>query len=128
VLEYVVKEESIRRYHLWIEWDGGTMKSKALREKWRTYGIYIRSLEWRARMSTGILPLLLIIVPNRSQQDRVTHLVQEVFGDTTALYVRTTTQDLFHEHGPLATIWTEVVPCLAKRHLRALLDLQVMNE
>jgi hypothetical protein len=129
VLSYIVKEEAYtRRYHLWIEWDGGTMKSKALREKWRTYGIYMRSLEWRARMSTGVLPLLLIIVPNRSQQNRVTRLVQEVFGDTTALHVRITTQDLLHEYGPLGTIWTEVVPRPAKRHIRALLDLQVMNE
>jgi hypothetical protein len=129
VLEYVVKQETYtRRYHLWIEWDGGTMKSRALREKWRTYWIYMRSLEWPARMSTGILPLLLIIVPNRSQQDRVTHLVQEVFGDTTLLYVRITTQDLLHEHGPLAAIWMEVVPRPAKRYLRALLDLQFINE
>jgi Replication-relaxation len=128
VLSYVVKEETYtRRYHLWIEWDGGTMKSRALREKWHTYAIYMRSLEWRSRMSTGVHPLLLIIVPNRSQQDRVTRLVQEVFGETTALHVRITTQDLLHEHGPLGTIWMEVVPRPAKHQtrLRALLDLSM---
>ena len=53
----------------------------------------------------------------------MTRLVQEVFGATASLYVRVTTQDLLHEHGPLATIWTEVVPRSAERHLRALLDL-----
>ena len=129
VLEYVVKsQEHTRRFHLWIEWDGGTMGSNALREKWRTYEIYMRSLEWRTRMSTGVLPLLLIIVPDRSQQDRVTRLVQEVFGSATSLYVRITTQDLLYEHGVLAWIWTEVVPRPAERHLRALLDLKLMNE
>jgi hypothetical protein len=129
VLEYMVKsEEQTRRFHMWIEWDGGTMGSLALREKWRTYEIYMRSLEWRTYMSRGVLPLLLIIVPDRSQQDRVTRLVQEVFGATTLLHVRITTQDLLHEHGPGATIWTEVVPCPAKRHLRVLLDLQRTNK
>jgi len=129
VLEYVVKlEEHTRRFHLWIEWDGGTMGSNALREKWHTYEIYMRSLEWRSYMSRGIVPLLLILVPDRSQQDRVTRLVQEVFENTTSLYMRITTQNLLYEHGPLATIWTDVVPRPATRHLRALLDLQRTNE
>ena len=64
VLEYVVKsQEQTRRFHLWIEWDGGTMGSNALREKWCTYEIYMRSLEWRTYMSRGVLPLLLIDCP-----------------------------------------------------------------
>lgn len=129
VLEYVVKyREHTRQFHLWIEWDGGTMGSLALREKWHTYEIYMRSLEWRSYTSRGVLPLLLIIVPDRSQQDRVTRLVQEVFSNTTSLYVRITTQNLLYEHGPLATIWTEVVPRPPIRHLRALLDFQRTNE
>ena len=129
VLEYVVNsQEHTHRFHFWIEWDGGTMGSNALREKWRTYQIYMRSLEWRTSMSRGVQPLLLIIVPNCSQQDRVTRLVQEVFGSTTSLYVRVTTQDLLYVHGPLARIWTEIVPRPTERHLRALLDLQRTNE
>jgi hypothetical protein len=129
VLEYVVEEEEhTRRFHLWIEWDGGTMGSDALREKWRTYEIYLRSLEWRSYMSRGVQPLLLIIVPDLAQQNRVTRLVQEVFGNTTSLHVRITIQNLLHEHGAGAVIWTEVLPRPDHSHLSALFDEHLTND
>jgi hypothetical protein len=130
VLEYVVKsQERMRRFHLWIERDGGTMGSRALREKWQTYGMYLRSLEWRARMSTGVLPLLVIIVPDRGRLNRMTRLVQEILGDGAPLHVRITTQDLFHERGPLATIWTAVLPLPSEQssRLQRLLDMEVVG-
>jgi DNA-binding MarR family transcriptional regulator len=127
VLEYIVKQgDRTRRFHFWIEWDGGTMGSKALQEKWQTYEIYLRSSVWRSRTSTEVLPLLLIIVPDLTQQHRVTHLVQEVLGKSD-LHVRSTTQDLFRQYGPLSAIWTAILPRPAptQAHLRALLDLDV---
>jgi hypothetical protein len=125
VLEYVVKEQDRpRRFQFWIEWDGGTMGSKALQEKWQTYESYLRSSAWRSHMNTGVLPLLLIIVPDLRQQHRVTHLAQEVLGKSD-LHVRSTTQELLREYGPHSAIWTAILPRPApdQAHLRALLDL-----
>jgi Replication-relaxation len=125
VLEYVVKREgAAQHFHLWIEWDSGTMGSQALREKMQTYHRYIRSLEWRRRTSTEAAPLLLIIVPHRSQHNRMTHVVQEVFHEP-KLHVRITSQELLREDGPLAKIWTVVIPIPPEHasRLRFLLDM-----
>lgn len=127
VVEYAVKQERGRqRFHFWLEWDSGTMGNKALRAKIETYRFYSRSLEWRRRMNTGVVALLLIIVPHRSQHDRIMRLVREVIGGTT-LHVRMTSWELLQEHGPLAKIWTAVLPLPSEQpsRLRRLLDMEV---
>ncbi len=125
VVEYVVRQESGRqRFHLWLEWDSGTMGNKALRAKIETYRLYSRSLEWRRQMNTGAVALLLIIVPNRSQQNRMIRLVQEVISRAT-LHVRITSREFLQEQGPLAKIWTAVLPSEHPSRLRELLDMEV---
>jgi hypothetical protein len=127
VVEYVVKQErGSQRFHLWLEWDSGTMGNKALRAKIETYRFYSRSLEWRRRMNTGAVPLLLIIAPHRSQHNRITRLVREVI-PSLKLHVRITTRELLQEHGPLAKIWTAVLPSEYPSQLRELLDMEVIG-
>ena len=127
VLEYLVHKEDgtvTQRLMCWLEWDGGTMAASSLKEKMQSYAHYMRSREWRRSTSSGAVPFLIIVVPDRGQFDRMSRVAQEVLADTD-LHVRIAMQPLLSEQGVHGEVWSEVVPLpLGRRtRLRCLLNM-----
>jgi DNA-binding CsgD family transcriptional regulator len=94
------------RFQSWIEWDEGTMRLRHLTAKFHAYVEFVRARQFMS-MEGSQLPLMLIITPEPSQEQRV----QRVAADTFArcpLVVQTTTQTLLTLRGPLAPIWLPI--------------------
>ncbi len=88
----------------WLEWDTGTMQQAGLTRKLQAYVRYARSRAW-VREGLQSLPLLLFVVPEKSQEDKICRLLREV-GVQAGLRARTTTQTrLDRAGGALAAIW-----------------------
>jgi Replication-relaxation len=92
----------------WLEWDRGTMNVRDLAVKFTSYAHYIASREWAREDS--ILPALVCVAPDIAQERRVQRVAQARLIQCTGLEVWTTTEILFHEHGPLAPIWLQSLP------------------
>lgn len=111
-LEYRVGEPHtgvLQRYVLWLEWDEGTMAQRRLAEKMATYARYLRTATWKRSDGEGVLPRLLIVVPERGQFDRMTKAAQEELRGM-GLQVFVTMQALLRQQGVLAAIWSRVHP------------------
>ncbi len=94
--------------HFWLEWDRGTMNLRDLAVKFTSYAHYIASREWAREDS--ILPALVCVAPDIAQERRLQRVAQARLMQCTGLEVWTTTEVLFHEHGPLAPIWLQSLP------------------
>ncbi len=92
----------------WLEWDRGTMNLRDLAVKFTSYAHYIALREWAREDS--ILPALVCVAPDIAQERRVQRVAQARLIQCTGLEVWTTTEVLFHEHGPLAHIWLQSLP------------------
>lgn len=91
--------------HVWLEWDTGSMHQPALLTKFLSYAHYIRSRQYRQEHMRP--PTLLIVVPTTTREQLVQRCMAvslEAISPTTW----TTTQDLLHVKGPLASIWKQV--------------------
>jgi predicted transcriptional regulator len=103
--EYRIGQQFTR---FWLEWDRGTMNLCDLAVKFTSYAHYIASREWAREDS--ILPALVCVAPDIAQERRVQRVAQARLIQCTGLEVWTTTEVLFHEHGPLAPIWLQSLP------------------
>ncbi|HLG77509.1 MAG TPA: replication-relaxation family protein, partial [Ktedonobacteraceae bacterium] len=93
-----------RQIRAWLEWDTGTMQQTGLTRKLQAYARYARSREW-VREGLPNLPLLLFVVPEKSQEEKVCRLLREV-GLPAGLRARTTTRTrLDRGGGALDAIW-----------------------
>jgi predicted transcriptional regulator len=92
----------------WLEWDRGTMNMRDLAVKFISYAYYIASREWARECS--ILPVLVCVAPDIAQERRVQRVAQARLTQSAGLVVRTTTEVLFNEHGPLSPIWLQGLP------------------
>jgi DNA-binding MarR family transcriptional regulator len=104
-MEYMAGGKLLRA---WLEWDAGTMRRKALEEKLDAYATYIRTREWN-REGLRVLPVLLIVAPNREQESRVADTARSCLADS-GLVVCVTTASRIVDVGVLAPIWARVVP------------------
>lgn len=128
VLEYLVeKGDRTERFLCWLEWDGGTMGTSSLREKVESYAQFVRSREWRRFAPSSAVPLLVIVVPDRGQWDRMSRVAQEALASTD-LHVRMTMQPLLDEQGIGGEIWSEVVPVPLGGHTRLMPLLDMRDE
>ena len=96
------------RQRLWLEWDGGTMNRRDLEAKMNAYAHYIHSREW-AREGVHLLPLLLFVVPDKGQEERVKRVAREKLSQT-GVVLYTTTASRVYDQGPLAAIWVRILP------------------
>ena len=103
--EYRIGQQYTR---FWLEWDRGTMNLRDLAVKFTSYAHYIASREWAREDST--LPALVCVAPDIAQERRVQRVAQARLIQCPGLEVWTTTEVLFHEHGPLAHIWLQSLP------------------
>jgi hypothetical protein len=103
--EYRVGSQQVR---FWLEWDRGTMNVRDLAVKFTSYRHYIASREWAREDS--ILPALICVAPDIAQERRVQRVAQARLIQCTGLEVWTTTEVLFHKHGPLSPIWLQGLP------------------
>ncbi|SRR6266566_7482869 len=78
-----------RRVRFWLEWDCGTMDSRDLADKCRTYAQYVTSSEWFKQEAT--LPLLLVVTPEPGQEKRIGRVATATLTDRRGLIIRTTT-------------------------------------
>jgi DNA-binding IclR family transcriptional regulator len=97
-----------RRVHFWLEWDRGTMATRDLAIKFRTYGQYMASREWFKQETT--LPLLLVVTPDQGQEMRIDRVAKATLTDSCGLIIRTTTLTRLRRQGLLGTIWNQVFP------------------
>ncbi len=97
-----------RRVRAWLEYDLGTMDASHLRRKLEACAYYIQSRKW-VEEGTTALPLLLFVVPDKSQFQRLAVLLREILA-ATDLVVRIATATRIEHYGPLADIWQEVLP------------------
>lgn len=102
--EYRVGSQQMR---FWLEWDRGTMNVRDLAVKFTSYAHYIASREWARERST--LPLLVCVAPDIAQQKRMLRVAQASLAHTSGLVLRTTTEVLLKEYGPLAPIWSRTI-------------------
>jgi len=92
----------------WLEWDRGTMSSRDLGVKLRTYEQYVASREWFKQEAA--LPLLLFVTPDPGQEMRIGRAATATLTDMCGLIIRTTTTTRMCEHGLLGPIWDRVLP------------------
>jgi len=78
------------------------MRQRGLSAKLHAYARYVQARQWQNESPT--LPLLLMVVLDKSQEVRVQQLARQLFANPTLL-VRTTTASRLSRHGPLAAIW-----------------------
>jgi DNA-binding MarR family transcriptional regulator len=114
------------RLFAWLEWEEGTASKSDLAAKMQTYAHFVKAREWLAA-GFQTLPVLCIIVPEKNHLQRLAPVVTEQLADS-GLLVRMTTAKLVAEHGPLAPVWTQLVPsspmtATSSTPLRSLLDL-----
>jgi DNA-binding IclR family transcriptional regulator len=97
-----------RRVRFWLEWDCGTMSSRDLAIKFRTYAHYVASREWFKQEAW--LPLLLVVTPDPEQERRLCRVAIATLTDNCGVAVRTTTLTRVHEQGLLGPIWDQILP------------------
>ena len=97
-----------RRVRFWLEWDRGTMSSRDLAVKCRTYAQYVASREWFKQEAA--LPLLLVVTPDSGQERRLGRVVTATLTDNCGLIIRTTTLTRVRQQGILGPIWNQVFP------------------
>jgi DNA-binding MarR family transcriptional regulator/DNA-binding CsgD family transcriptional regulator len=95
------------RFQAWIEWDEGTMRLRHLTAKFHAYVQFMRARQFMS-LEGSQLPLLLIITPEPSQEQRVQRVAAGIFAQS-PLIVQTTTQTLLTVRGPLAPIWLPII-------------------
>jgi hypothetical protein len=112
---YNLRPDALAEYRLgsqilrfWLEWDCGTMNVRDLAVKFTSYAHYIASREWAREDS--MLPALVCVAPDIAQERRVQRVAQDRLLQSPGLEVWTTTEVLFHEHGPLSPIWIPGLP------------------
>jgi DNA-binding IclR family transcriptional regulator len=110
----------------WLEWEESTTSKSNLVARMQAYAHFVKTREWLAA-GFQTLPVLYMVVPEQKYLQQWAPLVIEYLADA-GLLVRMTTARLLDEHGPLATIWSQIVPAvatadMAKAPLYALLDL-----
>src|SRR5579884_247013 len=88
--------------HVWLEWDEGTMRTPGLTTKFSAYAHYLRSHQWR--QDEDILPILLMVLPDPGQEQRVQRVARMILQDTT-LQLYTTTVTRLEREGLLTPIW-----------------------
>ena len=110
----------------WLEWDEGTMAAVSLRGKMKSYAHYVRSRGW-LREGKGVSPVLVIVVPDRGQFDRMMRVAQEELADSD-IRVCVTMRDLLEKHGLLGEIWSLAIPLPLERQTKLRAFLEIMNE
>lgn len=118
-LEYRVgRRKQGQQRLIWLEWDEGTLALSSLKEKMAAYAHYVQTHEWRRRPAmTFAVPIVLIVVPERGQLDRVIKATEILGGLEVEAWV--TTHARFFEEGPLGAIWQLIMP---KEHERTILQ------
>ena len=101
--DYAVEQRHIL---FWLEWDRGTMNVRDLTVKFTAYAQYLASREWAREQNT--LPLLVCVVPDIAQEQRIMRVAQATLTQTSGLALYTTPIPLLKEYGPLAAIWSSV--------------------
>ena len=104
-----------RRVRFWLEWDRGTMSSRDLAVKCRTYEQYVASREWFKQEAS--LPLLLVVTPDPEQERRISRVATVTLTDSCRLIIRTTTWTRVCEQGLLGPIWDQVFPHIGMKEL-----------
>src|SRR6266487_3233244 len=107
--EYRVGTQQMR---FWLEWDRGTMNVRDLAVKFTSYAQYIASRKWARERST--LPRLFCVAPDIAQERRMQRVAQARLTPTPGVVLRTTTEVLLKELGPLAPIWLQGIPQRSK--------------
>ena len=102
-------EREGRRLLAWVEYDLGTMDATHLRRKLEACAYYVQSRKWVEEDGLTALPLLVFVVPDKSQFQRLAALVREILV-ATHLVVRIATASRVEHYGPLADVWQEVLP------------------
>lgn len=102
-----------RPIRLWLEWDGGTMSTADLVEKFAAYAAYLASGQWQ-REQGRVLPLLLVVTPTRSQCDRLrraatAQMTPSLLAAYPTFAASLTLSDRLEEQGPLAAIWWPLI-------------------
>jgi hypothetical protein len=94
-----------QQFRFWLEWDRGTMNTRDLTIKFASYEQYIESREWAKEGLT--LPRLFCVVPDIAQERRMQRVAQARLAHIPGLVLRTTTEGLLNEYGPLSSIWLQ---------------------
>ena len=102
--DYAVEQ---RHIPFWLEWDRDTMNVRDLTVKFTAYAQYLASREWAREQNT--LPLLVCVVPDIAQEQRIMRVAQATLTKTSGLALYTTPIPLLKEYGPLAAIWSSVL-------------------
>ena len=118
----IAYQAGAQRLLAWLEWDEGSMMSRNLAAKLYAYQRFLRGREWGS-YDTKVLPLLLFVVPDRSQELRIGRLAQGILAQE-GMIIRSTTITRLTEYGPLAAIWLPVVPPLPEPTRHPLLDMR----
>ncbi len=103
--EYQAGERHVR---FWLEWDRGTMGTRDLIAKFRTYIQYTTSHEWCKEQH--VMPYLLVVVPGKEQEMRIARIVADVLVITPGIVILTTTATRLADLGPFAQIWYQASP------------------
>lgn len=119
-LEYRVGSgKQLQQRLIWLEWDEGTLALSSLKEKMAAYAHYLRTHEWRRRPAmTFAVPIVLVVVPERGQLDRMIKAAEVLKGLEVEAWV-TTHARFFEAQGPLGAIWQLIMP---KEHERTILQ------
>lgn len=97
-----------KRLSAWLELDGLIPNEPGLAARLETYALFVRSREWiAAGLST--LPMLLIVTAEAQRAEQIIELVNKHLAGT-GMIVRLTVSASIAEHGPLATIWRQILP------------------
>ena len=83
------------------------MHQRNLASKTHAYAYFVRSRQWLKEGTT--LPMLVIVVPEKSQEMRIRHIAIRIL-QATGLTVRSTTATRLARNSPLAPIWLPVLP------------------
>jgi DNA-binding MarR family transcriptional regulator len=97
-----------QRVRFWLEWDRGTMVVRDLATKFHTYARYVAYRTWVKEHA--VLPLLLTVAADPGQERRIRRIAQQQVVQISGLVMRMTTASLLARYGPLAPIWSQVVP------------------
>lgn len=96
------------RLSAWLEWDGIDANEPDLANRLDTYAHFVRSREWTAA-GFSALPMLLIITTRPQQVEQITETASQHLTNT-GMLVRLTIATSITEHGPLASIWRQLLP------------------
>jgi len=84
------------------------MVLRDLATKFYTYARYVAYRTWVKEHA--VLPLLLTVAADLGQERRIRRVAQQQLAQTPGLFMRMTTASLLAGYGPLAPIWSQVVP------------------